>query len=169
MMSGNSLITKPALWGSVAFAAFLSVNGWMAMQIMDMNAALEKMSVTRFTAVDGELIRSEITDVATDIDKRLAVMENNVNWIRSMALSGTTQYEQFDNVGSALPPVPQPYAPNNQAYPANNDLADPWEPAPTPPTPLIDQPIPIPAPSPIQSPVQQQPEPIRKYDLRMKK
>jgi hypothetical protein len=139
-------INKTTIWGSALVTAGFAVFGWMGLQIYELNAEIEHLRATRFTAHDGERVRDEITDVTTDIDKRLALMENNVNWIREVALQ------------NYHPEVGQPAMAPEPVYP-------PYLPITPEPSNIPNMPAP-PVPSPTH---QVDPEQIRKYDLRSKK
>jgi hypothetical protein len=136
---------RSALWnalltvGGIALTAWM---GWISLSIIDIQTSTQD----RFTNLDGERMRQDITDITTDIDRRLSLSENDTRWVKSIIMSsGVIEKHTFGHVGNVLPPM------------------------------MMPQPIPQPAPDPEQlepapaPPVPDGPEQIRRYDIRGKK
>ena len=136
---------RKTVWNAVLTAAAVAVFGWMGWISMSI-IELQRHTTNRFTDTDAASLRADITDVTTDIDKRLSLNEHDVEWVKTIMLSahGLEDNHTFDNVGNALPPL------NNEPGPAS-----PYTPVPEPPQPAPDP----------EQPQQQ----LRKYDLRGKK
>ena len=90
---------------SVIVTVSLSVIGYLYLDIQTLRDEVSKTKATRFTARDGadlretiltgnQTIREDITDVTSDMDKRMAVIETHI------------QYLAFRNSNVAVTPSP---------------------------------------------------------------
>ena len=85
--------SRDVIW-SVIVTVALSVIGYLYLDIQTLREEVSKTGATRFTARDGadlretiltgnQTIREDITDVTSDIDKRMAVIETHIQYLAS--------------------------------------------------------------------------------------
>lgn len=122
-LKGNGNRYGQTIWNALFTTlglAILGVMGWQSLAIMSLQNDMASFKATRFTEADGQRmlneLRNDVTDISTDIDKRLALMENNTIWMRTLIFAAhgdQTHSQTFNNVESALPKtkVPIPLAP----------------------------------------------------------
>ena len=78
-------MNKEVIWNAVAATigiAVIGVMGWQALTIIRLENHITEVKATRFSRRDGDGLKAHITDDLTDIDKRLAIMERDVDWVR---------------------------------------------------------------------------------------
>ena len=98
--------------------------GWLFIAQYNQAQRISSTEATRFTQEHGDELRHHLTSIFSDVDKRLAVMENNINWLRDIdiqsvgigaAVSDSSEYQDIE-----LPPAPEisppegPFAPRYQ-------------------------------------------------------
>ena len=104
-------MTKDAIWGTL-MTAILAAIGWIYVQGLAIVQDHAQVEATRFTQANGTELQDRLEGILTDIDKRLAVMENNITWMRSERYYGGTAIG--DPMGSFNPdeePAPAPPSP----------------------------------------------------------
>lgn len=101
--------------------AVLGVLGWMALSVVTLQS---QMAADRAE----DALRDDLQDAFNDIDKRLAVMENNQQWMGRrqqpetipVPMPAPVMYDPvdpFDDVEAAMEPEPIPPAPEPEEAP----------------------------------------------------
>ena len=104
--------SRDVIW-SVIVTMSLSVIGFLYLDIQTLRDEVSKTKATRFTARDGanlresiltghQTIREDITDVTSDMDKRMAVIETHI------------QYLAFRNSNVVVAPSPSTTPPSTK-------------------------------------------------------
>ena len=109
---------------TVIGAALLAALGFLYNEVINLKEIAAKVDATRFTEEEASDLRSDLTVTLTTIDKRLAIMENNNEWIRIWVTSGKTSNQQdFDESPSppSPPAAPAAPAPASEATPEPQD------------------------------------------------
>lgn len=107
MTKPTSMPTSQTVWNAiltVVGAALLAAIGFLYNEVTTLKEMAAGTNATRFTEVEASRLRSDMTVTLTEIDKRLAVMENNNDWIRQWVTSG--RMPEGENVAPKPAPVP---------------------------------------------------------------
>ena len=76
--------TSQTVWNAiltVVGAALLAALGFLYNEVASLKEQQAGTQATRFTEEEASQLRSDITLTLSEIDKRLAIMENNNDWI----------------------------------------------------------------------------------------
>lgn len=124
--------TSQTVWNAiltVVGAALLAALGFLYSEVADLKEQQAGTKATRFTEEEALKLRSDITLTLTEIDKRLAIMENNNGWIKQWVTSAHAN----PNPDHEAPP--KPGAPPNPLSSSPNIIGDgtPAPPAPNAP------------------------------------
>ena len=98
--------TSQTVWNAiltVVGAALLAAIGFLYNAVSELKVQTASIKATRFTEEEALKLRSDITLTLTSIDKRLAIMENNNDWIRQWVTSAHANPNPGHN---EAPPVP---------------------------------------------------------------
>jgi hypothetical protein len=106
---------KSGVWNIIFAAivtAFLGCLGYLLTSISDLQKKEASRTALEFTSRDAVILQQKLTDVMTDIDLRISLMERDVQWVK--ILNGTTPKVPVDATADwmpdamPIPPSPQP-------------------------------------------------------------
>lgn len=122
--------------------ALLGCLGYVLISISDLQRKDASRDATEFSTKDADRLRQDLTDIMTDIDLRISLMERDVEWIKVL------QSPQSQTIPS-------------QSAEANSDQPDP---APSVPSPTSDSPSTEESQKPIKYDLRRQDDPRRQND-----
>lgn len=106
-----------AILATIGIAVVATI-GYLYTENTALKERLTRLESTIFTSKEAEGLSVKITDVMTDVDKRLAVMETNVQWSKVV----TMLCAKPNDIDTYTPPAPMAPAP-----PADPPKAEPME------------------------------------------
>ena len=98
---------KNGVWNIIftaIVAAFLGCLGYLLTSISDLQKREASRQALEFTSKDAITLQQKLTDVMTDIDLRISLMERDVQWIK--ILNRTTLESSDLSINEPMPPIP---------------------------------------------------------------
>lgn len=98
---------KSQIWNIIFAAivtAFLGCLGYLLTSISELQKKEAARQALEFTSKDAILLQEKLTDVMTDIDLRISLMERDVQWVK--ALNMVPQPPKIDEEPLPMPPMP---------------------------------------------------------------
>ena len=107
---------KSGVWNIILtaiVAAFLGCLGYLLTSISDLQKREASRTALEFTSKDAIILQQKLTDVMTDIDLRISLMERDVQWIKILnrTTSESPQLSTNEPAPDALPIPPIPPSP----------------------------------------------------------
>ena len=110
----TEVFMKSQVWNIIftaIVAAFLGCLGYLLTSISDLQKREAGRTALEFTSKDAIVLQQKLTDVMTDIDLRISLMERDVQWVK--ILNGATTKASVDATADWMPPDP-PIPPSPQ-------------------------------------------------------
>jgi hypothetical protein len=96
-------------------AAFLGCLGYLLTSISDLQKREASRTALEFTSKDATILQQKLTDVMTDIDLRISLIERDIQWVK--ILNGSVPKVPVDEAPADWTPPDPPVPPAPDALP----------------------------------------------------
>jgi hypothetical protein len=111
-------VMKTQIWNIVLtgiVTALLAVLGYLFISVSQLQSRESAQIAVEFTDQDADLLRQKLTDVMTDIDIRLRLIERDIEWIK--AIPKLAENNALSDETPIAQPIPEPPVPTSEIEP----------------------------------------------------